>query len=78
MSDPWYNPRPSNYPGRFRLAGIGLVAGVISLFIGFSAASEIAQTIFISAGVGLVIGAGGVTLSTLRSRSRARQAKGGK
>jgi hypothetical protein len=76
MPDPWWNPRPSNYAGRFRLAGIALVAGLIALFIGFSASSEIAQTIFISVGVGVVIGAGGVTLSTVRSRARARQAEG--
>lgn len=76
MSDPWWSPRPSNYGGRFRLAGIALVVGLIAVMIGLSTGNEFAQTVFVSAGVGLVIGGAAVVLSAARSRARARTAEG--
>ena len=77
MSDPWWNPRPSNYAGRFRLAAIACVAGFLLIVLGFGAGSEVVQTLGVSGGLGLLIGGVAVALSTARSRARAAEARKG-
>ena len=70
MSRPWWNPKQSDYAGRFRLAAYALGAALVMLFLGFNSALEFLQTILVSGGVGLMIGSGAVALSAWRSWTR--------
>ena len=71
MSRPWWNPKQSDYEGRYRLAALAFVAAVAALFWGFNSGSEILKTLLLSGGVGLLIGSGAFALSAWRSQIRA-------
>jgi hypothetical protein len=70
MSRPWWNPKQSDYAGRYRLAAYALGAALAMLFLGFNTGLEILQTLLVSGGVGLLIGSGAVALGTWRSWRR--------
>lgn len=70
-----WNPKPSDYARRFGLAAKAIVAGLVALLIGLNVENAIIQTIGLSAGVGLLIGAGAIALSTWRSLIRAKEAE---
>ena len=76
MTRPFWNPKQSDYPGRYKLAGIALAVGLLLLVVGLSSSSEIFTTLLSSAGVGLVIGGCVVAYSAWRSQQRAEQTKG--
>ena len=74
MSRPWWNPKQSDYAGRYRVAALALVAAIAALFWGSSSGSETLQTLLVSGGVGLLIGSGAVALSAWKSQTRADEA----
>ena len=70
MGRPWWNPKQSDYAGRFRLAAYALGAALVMLFLGLNTRLGLLQTLLVSGGVGLLIGAGAVALATWRSWQR--------
>ncbi len=69
------NPKPSDYTGQYRLAGIAFCTGVLLLVFGVAVQNEWLNTIMVSAGVGLLIGGGAIILSAMRSQRRSREAE---
>lgn len=77
MSRTFLNPKPSDYPGRYRLAACVLVLGIFLLIVGLSSTVEPFVTLLSSAGVALVIGGGAVGIGALRSQIRASRTRRG-
>lgn len=67
MERPRWNPKQSDYAGRFRLAAYALAAALVALFLGFGSPGEFLRTVLVSGGIGLLIGSGAVALSAWRS-----------
>ncbi len=71
-----FNPKPSDYSGRYSLGVGAIVIGIVFLIIGFASEAEPLVTLLASAGVALIIGGGATIVSASRSESRARKMKG--
>lgn len=71
MSRSWWNPKQSDYAGRYRIAVLAFGAAIVLLFLGFNSHAGTLQTLLVSGGVGLLIGSGATALSAWRSQQRA-------
>ncbi len=71
-----FNPKPSDYSGRYSLGVGAIVVGIVFLIIGFASEAEPFVTLLPAAGVGLLIGGGATIVSASRSQARARKMKG--